>query len=105
MIVSLLSTGTQAVYPSLATWNNLTRMVCYIVSQLSHVLCMCHGTGGESSKVTYDSGISSGPQGGMVTNRCKWCAILEYIWYVCWRSVVHIVVIPVITSHCSFIDM
>jgi len=43
----------------------------YSVTNIPCTLCTRNGTGGESSKVTYDSGISSGPQGGMVTNRCK----------------------------------
>jgi len=79
MIVLLSLTVTQVVYPSLAIHNSLaTILVSNTVQQRScdlfHVMLA-----GEPAKMNYDSGISSGPPGGMFSGSKLCCALYRML--------------------------
>ena len=79
MIVSLSLIMTLVVNPSLATHNSLTTMLVSITTTTAtdHVILLTIGE--SASKMSYDSGISSGPPGGMFSSSELCCALFRIL--------------------------
>ena len=73
-IVSLSLIVTLVVYPSLATHSSLATMLVSVTmtTATGHVISLI---GESAAKMSYDSGISSGPPGGMFSSSKLCCAL------------------------------